>query len=106
MLEKLRQTIRNYFTQATYANEEQSTPLQSNANRTQRTRSRRYRRVAIPPSERFVWGMITLIIALTGLILLEAINLLVTGTINNEILVAISGTIGSLATALLMGKKQ
>lgn len=106
MLGKLRELIRNYFTQATYASEEQATPLQSNTNRTPRTRNRRYRRVEIAPSERFIWGMIALIIALVGLMLIEIINLIVTGTINNEILAAISGMIGSLLTAFIMGKKQ
>jgi hypothetical protein len=106
MLRKIREIIRNYFTQATYASEEQTPPLKPNVNRTPRTRNRRYRRVEIAPSERFVWGMVALIIALVGLMLLEASNLTVTGTINNELLAVISGIVGSLITAFLMGKKK
>lgn len=106
MLNRLRALIRGYFTHAAYSNEDQAAPLPANASRTSRTRSRRYRRVAVAPSERFVWGMVTLIIALVGVIVLEAMHLLVTGTVNGEMLAVISGLVGSLVTAFVMGKKQ
>ena len=60
----------------------------------------------MPPSERFIWSMITLIIALIGVITLEAMHIIVTRTVNSEMLAVISGLIGSLATAAVMGKKQ
>jgi hypothetical protein len=59
----------------------------------------------VTPSERFVWGMVTLIIALVGVIVLEAMYILVTGTVNSEMLAVISGLIGSLVTAFVMGKR-
>jgi hypothetical protein len=61
--------------------------------------------VQVSPSERFVWGMATLIIALVGVIGLEAMYILVTGTVNGEVLAVISGLVGSLVTAFVMGKK-
>ncbi|HLE74913.1 MAG TPA: hypothetical protein VI864_02585 [Candidatus Bathyarchaeia archaeon] len=71
-----------------------------------RARSRRRRSTQVPPSERFVWGMVLLIIALVGVIVLEAVNIIVTGTVNSEILAVISGLVGSLVTAFVMGKKS
>jgi len=65
---------------------------------------RRYRRRE-PPSERFVWAMVLLVIALIGVIVLEAIYIVVTKSVNNEMVAVISALVGSLVTAFLMGKK-
>jgi len=88
-----------------YINEEQTLPTAPNSAGNARTRSRRYRRVAVTPSERFVWGMVALIVALVGVILLEALYIMVTGTVNAELLAVISGLTGSLVTAFVMGKR-
>jgi hypothetical protein len=60
----------------------------------------------VTPSERFVWGMVALIVALVGVILLEALCIIVTGTVNAELLAVISGLTGSLVTAFVMGKRN
>lgn len=60
----------------------------------------------MPPSERFVWGMVGLIIALVGAIILEALYLVLTGgDVNRELLAVISGLVGSLTTCVVLGKK-
>lgn len=100
MLDRLRNWIRKQFTRMVLVSERAESNVVSKA----RTRSGR-RRSAQVPSERFVWGMVLLIIALVGVIVLEAICILVTGTVNNEMLAVISGLVGSLVTAFLMGKK-
>ena len=58
-----------------------------------------------PPSERFVWAMVLLVISLIGFIVLEAIYIVVTKSVNNEMVAVISALFGSLTTAFLMGKK-
>jgi hypothetical protein len=100
-VEHLRGFIRSYFTR-------ECVPVGKPLASAQTTRDgksrRRYRSVA--PSERFVWGMVTLIVALVGVLVLEAVCIVVTGTLNSELLAVISGLVGSLATAFLMGKKN
>ncbi len=49
--------------------------------------------------------MTLLIIALVGVIILEGVCIVVTGQVNPELLSVISGLVGSLATAFLMGKR-
>ena len=58
------------------------------------------------PSERFVWAMALLLVALVGLIALEAIYIVVVKQISNELIAGISAVMASLATAFLMGRKQ
>jgi hypothetical protein len=106
VLDRLRSFVRAYFAKVVVVSERQAEGVPADAVRMPRTRSRRYRRVAVAPSERFVWGMVTLIIALVGVIVLEAMHLLITGTVNSEMLAVISGLIGSLVTAFVLGKKQ
>ena len=60
----------------------------------------------MPPSERFVWAMALLLVALVGLIALEAIYIVVAKQISNELIAGISAVMASLATAFLMGRKQ
>ncbi len=80
--------------------------ISSDTTRTGRTRSRRFRRVTVPPSERFVWGMVGLIIALIGAIILEGMYLVLTGgKVSMELLAVISGLVGSLTTCVVMGKR-
>ena len=45
----------------------------------------------MPPTERFVWAMLVLIVALVGLVAIEVSFILVTGAVNDEILIVISG---------------
>ena len=59
----------------------------------------------MPPSERFVWAMLVLIVALMGLIAIEVCFVLVTGTANVEILIVISGLIGAITSRFLEAKK-
>ena len=100
-VERLRAFIRDWFTR-------ECVPVDKPLASAQTTRDgksrRRYRSVA--PSERFVWGMVTLIIVLVGVLVLEGVCIVVTGAINSELLAVISGLVGSLVTAFLVGKKN
>jgi hypothetical protein len=81
--------------------------IPADTTRTGRARARRFRRVTVPPSERFVWGMVGLIIALVGAIVLEGMYLVLTGgKVSMELLAVISGLVGSLTTSVVMGKKS
>jgi hypothetical protein len=102
VLGRLRNFIRKRFTRTVLVSERAESDITSKA----RMRHRRRRPVEVSPSERFVWGMVTLIIALIGVIVLEAMLILVTGTVNSEMLAVISGLVGSLVTAFVMGKKS
>jgi hypothetical protein len=66
----------------------------------------RRRRRAVSPSERFVGGMVLLLVALVGMILLETIFIVVTRTVNDDLIAGISALLGSLTTAFLMGKRS
>jgi uncharacterized membrane protein len=100
-VERLRNIIRTYFTRERVPVDK---PLAS-AQTTRDGKSRRRTR-SVAPSERFVWGMVTLIVALVGVLVLEGVCIVVTGAFNSELLAVISGLVGSLATAFLMGKKN
>ena len=102
MLARLRGFIRKQFTKAVLVSERAESDTASKA----RTKAKRRRSVEVTPSERFVWGMVTLIIALVGVIALEIVCILVTGAFNSELLAVISGLVGSLVTAFVMGKKS
>ena len=78
---------------------------QASAQDTTRKKSRRRIRTVVP-SERFVWGIIAIIVALVGLIVLEAVYILVTGKFSSEIFSAISGIATGLVTVFVMGKKR
>lgn len=101
MFSRLRRFIREWFVREVSVSQRTES---GTANRA-RAKSRRRRPVQVAPSERFVWGMVALIIALVGVIFLEAMFILVTGTVNSEMLAVISGLVGSLVTAFVMGKK-
>lgn len=96
MLGRLRNFIRNRFTKMVLV-----TDTTSKA----RTRSRHRRSAQVPPNEQFVWAMVVLIVALVGLVAIEIAVILVTGVINNEILIVISGLVGALASRFLEAKR-
>ena len=99
MLNRLRNWIRKQFTRTVSVSERAESNVASKA------RSRRRRSAAVPPSERFVWAMVVLIIALVGLVAIEIVYVLVTGQISTEILVVLSGVVGALASRFLEAKR-
>ncbi len=101
MFRRLRSWLRSYFSYVVDVDEpspciQETTRDKPKARRRQRT---------VPPSERFVWAMVLLMTALVGLIALEAVCIVVTGSVNNELVAAISGLVGGLVTAFLLGRK-
>ncbi len=100
MLNRLRKFVSDWFTRVE-SDLERPTAL---AHTTRKQRNRRRART-VAPSERFVWAMSLLIIALVGVIILEGVTIVVTGQVNAELLSVISGLVGSLVTAFLMGKR-
>jgi hypothetical protein len=99
VLDRLRRFICEWFTRV----ESDWHPV-ALAQTTTKRRPSRDRRV--PPSERFVWGMILLITALVGVIVLEALSIVVTGTVNGELLSVMTGLVGALVAAFVVGKKN
>ena len=97
---QLKDFIRSYFTREVVSFE---MPQASTQDTTRKKPRRRYRTVA--PSERFVLGIIAVIIALVGLIVLEAVYILVTGKFSSDIFSAISGIATGLVTVFVMGKR-
>ena len=69
-------------------------------------KAKRRRTHSVAPSERFVWAMPLLIIALVGLITLEALYICVTKSVSAELFAAISALSGSIVTAFLVGKQK
>ena len=98
---RLRIAIRNYFTRNYVAVDD--LPLASAQDTTRKIKRRRTR--SVPPSERFVWAMVVLIVALVGLVSIEVTLVLVTGAVNNGILIVISGLVGALASRFLEAKR-
>jgi len=104
MLGRLRRRLRSYFSYVLIdapvsgVDERPIGPLVS--------RRRRSRRRVVSPSERFVWAMTLLLIALIGLIVLEAVYIVVCRQISEELVAGISAVMASLATAFLMGKRS
>jgi hypothetical protein len=92
--------IRDYFTRDYVAIDDK--PLAIAQDTTRKTKRRRNR--SVPPSERFVWAMLVLIVALVGLVSIEVTLVLVTGAVNGEILIVISGLVGALASRFLEAK--
>lgn len=98
---RLRSFIRDWFTRKLTAVDDM--PLASAQYTTRKGKRRRTR--SVPPSERFVWAMIVLIVALVGLVAIEVTLVLVTGALNAGILIVISGLVGALASRFLETKK-
>ena len=101
MLGCLRGWLRRYFTRVVWIESSVSSPRDGPL-----IKRRRAHRVSVSPSERFVWAMVVLIVALAGLIAIEIVYVLVTGQISTEILVVIGGLVGALASRFLEAKRQ
>ena len=76
---RLRSFIRVWFTRKCVAVDD--LPLASAQDTTRKIKRRRNR--SVPPSERFVWAMLVLIVALAGLVAIEVTIILVTGAVND-----------------------
>jgi hypothetical protein len=96
----LRSFIRDYFTRECVVDD---LPLASAQDTTRKVKRRRTRSVA--PSERFVWAMLVLIFSLAGLVAIELAIILVTGAVNDVILIVVSGLVGALAGRFLEAKR-
>jgi len=103
MFSRLRDFLRRYFTIVVLVPEYIEAKT---ARRKKKARQPKLKTVAVPPSERFVWGMVALIIALIGAMVLEAVYIIVTEELSTELLAVISGLIGSFTTAILIGTKN
>jgi hypothetical protein len=98
---RFRSFIRDYFTRKCVAGDD--LPLASAQDTTRKVKRRRTRSVA--PSEQFVWAMLVLIVALAGLVTIELAIILVTGAVNDAILILVSGLVGALASRFLEAKR-
>jgi hypothetical protein len=98
---RLRSILRIYFTRKYVAADD--LPLASAQDTTRKGKRRRNR--SVPPSERFVWAMLVLIVALIGLVAIELAVILVTGLVNDVILIVVSGLVGALASRFLEAKR-
>jgi hypothetical protein len=96
-LSRLRSFIRDYFTRKFVVVDD--LPLASAQDTTRKIKRRRTR--SVPPSERFVWAMLVLIVALVGLVAIEIAVILVTGAANDAILIVVSGLVGAIASRFL-----
>lgn len=101
IVNRLKDFIRVWFTREAVCFE---MPQASTQDTTRKKPRRRYRTVV--PSERFVFGIIAVIIALVGLIVLEAVWIVVTKTFNLELFSGISGIATGLVTVFVMGKRE
>jgi hypothetical protein len=99
-LNKLRKLLRSYFT-IEYGLENASSARAKDTTRNTKPSRRCHR---IPPSERFIWAMVVLIIALIGLVSIEIALILVTGALDEAILFVICGIAGALASRFLEAK--
>jgi len=99
---RLRSFLRNYFTRKYVTVDDKTLAITQDTTRKAKSR-KRYR--SVPPSERFVWAILVLIVALMGLIAIEVCFVLVTCTANVEILIVISGLIGAITSRFLEAKK-
>jgi len=109
VLERFRKWIRDLFTQVVIVEDEETfDDLRGTSvamkGLTRRRLKRKPEKVVIRPSERFVWGMTALIVALIGSIVLEGVYIAVKGELSVEIWTVVAGLIGSFTTAFLLGK--
>jgi len=95
---RLRGFIRVWFTRKCVADDMPLAIAQDTTRKRRRNRS-------VAPSERFVWAMLVLIVALVGLVSIEVALVLVTGAVNGGILIVISGLVGALASRFLEAKR-
>jgi hypothetical protein len=101
LFSRLRSFIRNWFTRKIVAVDD--LPLASAQDTTRK--GKRKRTHSVPPSERFVWAMLVLLVALAGLVAIEIAIILVTGAVNDAILIVVSGLVGALASRFLEAKR-
>ena len=99
---KLRDFIRNYFTSQRAI---EASPTRASTKDTTRKAKSACKYCRSIPSEKFVWAMVILIVALVGLVAIEVCFILVKGTFNVEILVVISGLVGAISSRFLESKK-
>ena len=97
---RLRSFIRECFTRKYVSIDDK--PLAITQDTTRKGKRRRIR--TVPPSERFVWAMLVLIVSLVGLVAIELAIILVTGEVNDVILIVVSGLVGALAGRFLEAK--
>jgi hypothetical protein len=69
------------------------------------THRKRRRIRSVAPSERFVWAMLVLIVALIGLVAIEIVIIIFTGVVNDAVLIVVSGIIGALVSRFLEAKR-
>jgi hypothetical protein len=100
-ISRLRSFIRDYFTRKCVALDDLPLAIAQDTTR----KGKRRRTQNVPPSERFVWAMIVLIVALVGLVAIEIAIILVTDAVNEAILIAVSGLVGALASRFLEAKR-
>jgi hypothetical protein len=98
---RLRGFLREWFTSEYTVVDD--LPLASAQDTTRKVKRRRTH--SVPPSERFVWAMLVLLVALAGLIAIEIAIILVTGAVNDAILIVVSGLLGALASRFLEAKR-
>ena len=103
MLGRFRDFVREYFTRTVCLDDDPLPRVQDTTRAKAKVKRRRTRSVA--PSERFVWAMVVLVVALVGLVAIEIVYVLVTGQISTEILVVVSGLVGALASRFLEAKR-
>ena len=99
---RLKSFVRDWFTRECMPLDKPQT--QASASSTREGQSRRRSRTVVP-SEHFVWGIIAVIVALVGLIGLEAVYIIVTKTFSSEVFSGISGIVTGLVTVFVMGKR-
>ena len=103
LLSRLRRWLRDYFS---YVVLEAKPSVEAISEGPLVSPRRRRRSRVVAPSERFVWAMALLLIALIGLIALEAVYIIVCRQISDELIAGISAVMASLATAFLMGRRS
>ena len=91
-----------HFTRKWFAIDEK---LLASAQDTTRKVMRRSYRI-VPPSERFGWAMLVLIVALVGLVAIELAIILITGAVYDAILIVVGGLVGALANRFLEAKRK
>jgi hypothetical protein len=99
-IDKLRDLLRRYFT-IEYSLENTSSARAKDTTRTTKSSRRCHK---IPPSERFIWAMVVLLVALVGLVCIEITLICVTGAVDEAILFLICGIVGALASRFLEAK--
>ena len=99
---RLRSLLRDYFTPKDAFIKSSTRASTKDTTRKAKSACRYCRH--LPPSERFIWAMVTLIISLIGLVAIELAIVLVTGAADEAILFVICSLVGALASRFLEAK--